>query len=434
MLDTPVSRTRVASRLAAMLLALLLCWIPCRGADRFPLVRAIEFSGNEVTRPQTMRRELLIRVGQPADPGLIERSRQAVQNLGLFKSVTVQVQPLADGVRLLFTVREKWRVLPLPKINGNSGGEYGYGGQLRWNNLWGLNQTLELQAMEHSYREPGRSSDRTLQAAYTAPFVDDSRFGWSGSAALSDQQSMDWRGQPYRESIQSAELLGHYALSAVNPSKGWNVAAGINWLRDAPSGDHAPGPSSYAAGPVISVTYDNLQYLIFSEEGQRFRATTQAALDGLASTYTFSSLRLGYRRDWHLGDTPHQTLELIGRGGLYSGGAPGRQRDFFAVGGTRSLRGYSSDILQGDAGYYAGLAYLRPVGRDWCRLLVVLESGSAYPDAAHIGGRPQLLSLGVGLRIRINWLIDTEVELGAAVPLVDGHGVRPFAGSGGQDP
>ena len=416
-----------------VLLACLLFAGNIAHAGSWPVISAIDFSGNEVTQPVTMMRELSIRVGGPADPQLIERSRQAIQDLGLFRAVEVSTTPSRDGVRVRFTVHEKWRILPVPRVDGNSGGEYGYGGQLRWNNVWGLNHTLNIQAMSRTYREPGRSGERSIQAGYSVPFIGDSRFGLSGSAGVASQDSLDDQGRPYHESIDTAQILGSYALSREHPSKGWNLSAGLSWLRDAPSGQYAPGPISIGTGPIVSVAYDDLKYLIYSEEGQRFRGTLQWVLDGVASTYSASSLSLSYRRDWLVGETPHQNIEWLAAASEYMGGAPGRQHNFFTLGGSRSLRGYSSGFLEGDAGYYLGAAYLRPVGRDWARLLVILEAGSAYPDPGHLQGRPTLASIGLGVRIRINWLINTEIEIGAALPLVDSHGVRPFLGSVSQN-
>lgn len=427
---------RPAGLQAAALLLLMMIHLWAAGAARaasWPTIRAIEFSGNDVTRPLTMSRELLIRVGDPADPVMIERSRQAIQDLGLFRAVEASTTPRADGVTVRFTVHEKWRVLPLPRVSGNSNGEYGYGGQLKWNNLWGLNQTLNLQAMSQKYHDPDKTAQQSLQFGYGVPFLGDTRYGLSVSAGLINQASLDSQGRPYHESIDSAQVMGSYALSPEHPSKGWNVAGGLFWLRDAPSGAYAPTPISIGIGPVAAFTYDDLRYLIYSEEGQRFNATVQGTLDGVASTYTSSSISLAYRRDWHVGDTPHQDIEWLSGTSLYFGGAPGRHHDFFSLGGSRLLRGYSSAYLEGDAGYYLSAAYLRPVWRDWLRALVVVESGTAYTDPGHLGGKPQLLSIGVGLRIRVNWLVNTEIEVGAALPLIDNHSLRPFVGSVSQN-
>jgi outer membrane protein assembly factor BamA len=398
----------------------------------WPTVREIAFCGNYTTRQETMLREMTLHVGDPADPARIEASRQAIQDLGLFRSVSVESTTLRDGVRLLFTVREKFNVLPVPRVEGNGGGDYGYGAQLRWNNLWGLNHTLTLQAMRRHYHDPDKTSDSTLQFGYSVPFFDGGPYGLSTSLGLRNQNSLDAQGNPYRETFQNLQLLGTYALGREHPSNGWSLAAGLDWQRDAPSGRFAPHPPSYALGPVLGASLNDLRYLIYSEEGQRFRVTTQLSLDGVAANYNSSATSLSYRRDWHLGSTPHQTLELLANGGFYLGGAEGHRHDFYSLGGQRVLRGYPSSFSQGDYGYYAGVSWLRPVRFDWLRLLVVAEAGNTYDGTRLVGRSPVYASIGLGLRARVNWLVNLELEAGAAVPLVDGHGVRLFAGTVNQ--
>ncbi|MDR3416099.1 MAG: POTRA domain-containing protein [Nevskia sp.] len=413
---------------AALLIALCLVACAARAAG-WPTIRTIDFAGNDVTRPETMQRELLVHVGDPADPAAIERSRQAVQDLGLFKSVEVESRPVDGGVRLLFRVHEKWYILPVPRVQGNSNGEYGYGGQLRWNNLWGLNHTLNVQATKLKLHDPDKTGQTNAQASYSLPFLDDTHYGVSGSLGYISQDSLNPQGQPYKETFENAQVVASYAFASEHPSKGWSVAGGLSWQRDSTSGPFAPPSPGEALGPVVYVTYDDLRYLIYSEEGQRFRAASQFSIDGLGSSYTASNYYFSYRRDWHVGDTPHQTVEFLGNTGVYLGGAPGHIHNFYSLGGARALRGYSSSFAEGDSGYYFAGAYLRPVHWDWLRLLVIAEAGTVYPEFGQTGGRPLYASIGVGLRLRINWLVNVEVEAGAAVPLVGGSGVRPFAGS-----
>jgi outer membrane protein assembly factor BamA len=411
------------------LLLALLCASPQGLAAGWPAIEEIRFAGNEVTRAETMRRELLIRPGDPADPAQIERSRQAIQDLGLFRSVTARTLAAGRGVVVEFSVREKWRVIPAPRIEGNDNGDYGYGGQLRWNNVWGLNHTVNVQAMRRTYKDQDKTAETTAQLAYSIPFLGSTPYGLSGALSLDNRSALDPLGRPYRESMQNAQLLGSYALSAEHPSTGWSVAGGLGWQRDAPSGEFAPGPISNATGPMFSASYNELHYQIYSEQGQRWRWNTQFAVDGLASTYSFWSSQVSYRGDWHLGTTPHQTLEFLANSGIYSGGAPGHAHDFYALGGQRSLRGYPSAFIEGDCGYYLAAAWLRPVFADWLRVLLIAEAGNSYADVHHLQGPATYASVGLGLRLRVNWLINLELELGAAMPLTGSRGLRPFAGT-----
>ena len=81
------------------------------------IITRIEFFGNRITQDHIMRQEMSIKEGDVADPAKIEHSRQAIMDLGLFKSVRVILEPFRDGVVLRITVKEKLYILPTPKLN-----------------------------------------------------------------------------------------------------------------------------------------------------------------------------------------------------------------------------------------------------------------------------------------------------------------------------
>lgn len=421
-----VSRTLISG--ACLALAALFPWH--RAAADWPPIREITFSGNKVTQDITMRRELLVRVDGPADPGLIERSRQAVLDLGLFRSVGLERSELPDGgVRLNFVVREKWYILPVPRLNANSNGDYGYGGQVRWNNVWGLNHTLVVQELHNKYNnDVNRTGQLNYQASYNAPFLFDSHYGLVASMYHANQVSLTPQGLSYNENFDNAQLTGSYALSNQNPSHGWTLYGGLFWQRDATSGMFALPGQGEATALTEGVSYNTLRYLVYSEEGTVFNAGLQLAIDGLASDYYYSNWQGHYRHDWHIGETPHQTVQLIASSASYFGGGPNRLHNAYAVGGSKLLRGYPSEVAQGDFYYYVSGAYLRPLYWNWLRLLVVGEAGSAYTTFRSTGGHPLYASVGVGLRLRFTFLVNVEIEGGVAVPLVDGSGARLFAG------
>ena len=89
-------------RLAPWLLMLCLAWLSEIAAASAPKVLAIRFAGNHTTRPSTMLRELTFGVGDAYDAERVEASRQAIQDLGLFRAVTVRAETLEplDGGRV----------------------------------------------------------------------------------------------------------------------------------------------------------------------------------------------------------------------------------------------------------------------------------------------------------------------------------------------
>ena len=129
----------------AIAAVLLWCVAGAAHAADWPVIDSISFEGNRITRPEVIRRELTLGPGAQADPAELERNRQAVMDLGLFRKVEVQSNSNADGtVALVFRMKEKRYLLPLPRIDTNSDGDVSYGAQLRWSNVGGRNHRLNL--------------------------------------------------------------------------------------------------------------------------------------------------------------------------------------------------------------------------------------------------------------------------------------------------
>ena len=164
---------------AASLLGLAAAVLVPAYAQPLPTIVEIVFEDNQVTQPRVMQRELVIAVGDPADPGAIARSRQALLDLGLFRRVYVREEPVEGGVRVVFQVDERYYLLPSPRLDAKSDGRYAYGVQFRWNNVAGLNHTLRVFVEEEERRRQGIGKETNYVAAYSAPFVFDSPYAVS---------------------------------------------------------------------------------------------------------------------------------------------------------------------------------------------------------------------------------------------------------------
>ena len=122
-------------------------------AEPWPEIVEIRLTGNEKTSDKVILRELDLAPGDPADPAAIEAGRQAVQDLGLFREVQATTHNAPEGVVLELTMREKYHLLVLPRIDASSDRDYSYGAQLRWSNVWGLNHRLNLIVATGEYPE-----------------------------------------------------------------------------------------------------------------------------------------------------------------------------------------------------------------------------------------------------------------------------------------
>lgn len=406
---------------AALLLAAVGRYAGAEGAAPFPTIMEIRFAGNEVTQPKVMLREMVVAVGDPADPERVERSRQGVLDLGLFRSVAVDSEPVAGGVRVVFTVKEKFYLLPFPRGDLKSDGELAYGAAVRWSNVRGLDENFNLYFEQREGRKEDIGRETTWVVGYSSPFVFDTRNNFSLSAAHTDRpRDADDGIHPYGERVASVQglLTRRLAPGPDQPaSRGWDLGGGLLWQDQNTSGAFAKEPYGMATGAVGVASYRDVRFKLFSEEGQSFGGRLGTAIDGLGADYDYTTYGAGYALYRPFGGRAHQTLHFIANGGLRFGGPP--DSEAYDLGGPRLLRGYDSDFLEGDAFYLLQIECLRPVRWDWLRAVAILEAGNVFerPEDFKIGR--VYTSLGLGLRVRVQYFVDFQVELGVAIPLDD---------------
>lgn len=417
--------TRTVRRLCAILnVVIFLLATPCTAQDAnptWPTVRSIAFSGNQVTQPQTLLREMSIQVGAPANPAEIERSRQAILDLGLFRSVKVDQAPVEDGVGLTFSVREKWYILPYPRLSANSDGQDSIGAELRWNNVGGLNHSLRAVVSSSDRREEGHGRKLGYQLSYHAPFLFDSPYTLDTEVSRESVPIQLDDMPPYDQTIDQIGLIVSRKIdSSGAASQGWRAGGGLLWRRQNTAGPDAPTPWGDTYALLTQLDYRNEHDYVYSERGTAFNARYEFADQNVLSDYTYKRLTARYRYSMAFGRTPHQTLEFAAAAGDTAGDRSDTAP--FTLGGTQGLRGYARNRFEGNAYYLVSASYLRPVHWNWLRFVATLEAGNVYDEPDELDANIRW-SLGLGFRIRLTHLVHTELEFGIALPL-DNDGAR----------
>lgn len=399
----------------------------------WPRIVAIELSGNENTSDKVILRELDLAPGDLADPAGIERGRQAVQDLGLFREVDASTRPGADGVVLQLEMREKYHLLVLPRVDVNSDRDVSYGAQLRWSNLWGLNHRLNLTVESGDYPEArDRREEKSARLAYRAPFLFDGPYELRTRlerrervTPVIDPVSNAVTDDSFDETFDSVDIGLVRDLRVGRPRVGWIVGGGLLWQRQDASGQFAPPPDGQALALVGTADYDDVRFHLYNETGRRFSSRLEAAASGLGSDYDYTRATVDYFESRAVGAEPHQTIELLGGGGVLVGG-PG-SRNAFSLGGSSRLRGYDSDFLEGDHYYYGSFQYLRPVKWNWLRLMAFVEVGGTGDDREGQRDGSPYADIGLGMRIRLTWWVNVDIQAGWAYPLRGGDGANFFA-------
>lgn len=406
--------------LAALLLA------GCSGsvvAQPYPPIAEIVFEGNEVTRPSVMLRELVVRVGDPADPVALERSRQGLLDLGLFRRVRLRTEPVDGGVRAIFSVDERYYFLPLPRGDAKSDGRYAYGAQLRWDNVAGLNHTLRLVAEQENAQRQGIGKETSVFTSYDAPFLAGSPYRLGLSAGYSTRPVVGDSGE-YTETFRRAGVRLSRTYSDGPASQGLTLGGGLTWRQQRTSGVVAPPPYGDALAPSLFVGHRGTHNRIYSEVGESWSLGTAFAEDGWGSDYSFVSIDAAYATSIQVGAIEHQTLHLRAYTGQYFSGPDGVEQ--YGLGGASFLRGYDSNFIEGNAYYYVTAEFARPIWKRWLRWVVIAEAGNVFARPEDFSFDRVYGSLGVGLRVRFSHFVDFEAELGYSIPLDGGSG-RIFA-------
>lgn len=383
-------------------------------------VEEIRFVGNEKTKPRIMRQEIVINEGDPADPEKIERSRQAIMDLGLFKSVDARLLPGENGQILEFAVSEKIYVIPLPQLDRSEDGEVSYGGRLTVDNLAGLNQRLRL---TYEVLSGGFASDRTVHSAdvsYRYPRVAGTHYGlgMSFERSVSPETTKDGLGDTVAEHdrISNEVSIGLSRwLSHEGPSQGWNVGFSTFWrylLFDQQFGAPLDRAPEKAVGFSFDIGYTRVHDYLFSRKGLEYGLVSEHGLVAMGSDTPYSRNYVYYRHYFPLGPPQrHRNLNLQLRFGGTGGEVP--IADFpYVLGGSRDLRGYDKDTIGGRSFFVVNFELLAPLwGHNAARGVVFADVGNAYDDNRLLDFGDLESSLGFGLRYKLKSFVDFQLRV-----------------------
>lgn len=382
------------------------------------VITGVRFAGNNHTQPGILLQEMVIKAGDPIDPERIERSRQAIMDLGLFKSVEAVLLPEAQGAALEITVSEKYYLIPLPKMDRSADGEVSYGGQLTLYNLWGLNQRLRMTYKAERGCCESSMAVSTYSLGYDYPRVvgTDYGLGLALSHKAVPRADLDPLGNvlsEYERGLDEASIKLSRWLGRGGPSAGWSVGISSFW-RHLSYSQQGGVPISYgpekAVGVIFSVNYDKVHDLLYSRDGVEFGITSEHGLESMGSDSPYSLNQLYYRQYRPVGSTPHTNLDLQVRLGLTGGDVPIAD-DSYNLGGSRELRGYEKGSIVGRSFFVANLEYLHPLlDHPAARGVLFMDAGNAYPDNRLVDPGDIKVSAGIGLRYRFKAFVNFQLR------------------------
>ncbi len=389
-------------------------------------VSEIRFTGNAVTKEKVLRQELLLHEGDEADSELIEASRQAIMNLGLFKSVTSTVEEDGAAQRLIFTMEERYFFLPIPRLgvsakNGDAQegiGSYNYGLELRYDNVMGLNQRLKLVHENETPKEDTGTSSRETSLKYDIPRLIGSPYQLNLNIKQIKQEVYEYEGELNTGFYHSRETSGGFHISRwldESISRGWTAGGGLSATDldyDEQSGSGLAYTDSYTLALSLGMHYLDTQEHPYHRQGEQYGYSISLGLPELGSNSSFTRHSLYYRRyqpvefaDSNI-NTQLQLHIANGTGTTYS------------IGNSALLRGYDNDYAQGNAMLLGNVEYHHHMsGYRQLRGVLFADIGNAWPSASEINLGHMATAVGIGMRWRVQSFVDVTLRMDYAYAL-----------------
>lgn len=403
---------------------------PCNDGSLPRQVAKLNFEGNRVTQRQTFLRELSFGVGDVVCPSDIADGEQAITDLGLFSDVETATSTLERSrIAITYTVEERWYILPIPRVDASTDEEFGLGMSLSWNNFLGLNHRISLTGVHKQLEERTTDSETVFEGSYSWRRFMGSRTNL-GFSIENREEGASVDDLEFEEQVTSLGIFASRQLTRLQTGQGWSVSGGLGWRHGRKSGFDAPPDDGVLTSLSGGIGYRDVHSKIYSTQGVSYGVSVTTSVPGV-SDYGQHVVYGSVARYIPVGQRVHQNINLFARAGSFHGGPEARRSDNFELGGADRLRGYEDEFTEGDAFWSVSAEYLRPLYWDTLRGLVVLEVGDTSRSSFAEQDQPVLVSIGVGIRLRITWFVDAAFEIGVAWPLVRGDGSQVFAGGAG---
>lgn len=382
------------------------------------LVTGITITGNEVTKERIILQELDFAPGDMINKDLLERSRQSVMDLGLFKKVDASID---DAGVVTIDIKEKKYVLFIPRISHDSEeNRLEPGLKLTVDNVAGLNQRLQVTYKQSESEDAIDGKQDELSFEFNYPKVAGSRYNL--------QTRIDSRQGPV-QLINAGSVVSEYTrntfgltvlmtrwLVKIGPSKGWLSGFGLTFnKRDYvyTSGMNGAFDDDKAVSLLAQINYTDIHNYLYSREGVEYGYNLQQGVKFLGSDYQFNRHLFYYRR-YIQGHKKHHNLNIQARLGLSDGHSDNLNEGAYNIDGYGDLRGYRQEV-DGDSYVLLNIEYLRPVlGRNHIRGLVFVDVGNAYAGNSDIDLTDLRWVAGSGIRWKIRNFVDFDLSLEVA--------------------
>jgi len=402
-------------------LVLLLCSFV---ADAKSIINKIVYKGNEVTREIVLNREIYISSGDKFDEALIEKSRQAIMDLGLFKSVTYYLEENYQKgnaknknnlINVIFVIKEKYFILLIPRLKIEEDKVY-YGLQFKGDNLWGLNHSMRLLAEDRGVTKGVDESRYSFKYFY--PNINNSHYNLDflvQTINTVDETDglVDRQDDNYRTGLTRW-------LNKKGQSRGWfiggNVAYQQRFNENLIIQDNSQSINATILG--MDIGYKNTNDFKYNRGGKSYGYNLNWSGESINSEAAFTKHLFYYQSYYRLKNDPVSNVNVQ----MKLGYANDKILDEYAfrLGSSSDLRGYENNRFQGNTLFLSNIEYMFPkFNKPLIRYVTFIDIGNTYQQLSDVLHRPLNIGAGVGLRWKIRSLVKIDLRADVAYGVSD---------------
>jgi len=381
-------------------------------------VDSIVFSGNRVTKPQVLLREIAQQVGETCSIDLIVDSIQSIMDLGLFKSAYAELALIDTKLQLQFTVKEKLYFLLIPRISRTSDAELRGGAQLRFDNFLGRLHEMRITSERRKEDDGEGPGGFVHKLSYNVPRFFGSDFGL-GLEVASDRRQLILAvdGTELGQAQSETQTLGIQISRWMNDSRGVQGRRyfyGVRFaMRDLNVLSGRAGP--YMGGDDFSVTIGmedkQVRQDLYRRRGKVVGASLTAANSGTHSDFEYTRADF-YAKAFIPLNNGIRNVNVHARLGISDGAAFGESS--YSIGGGEKLRGMQPGGRSGDLLALVNVEYLHALyNHPQFRFVGFTDIGDVFKVKKLKLDRIRARA-GVGLRWKLLFLSNTDVRVDVA--------------------
>ncbi len=383
-------------------------------------IHNIKYQGNDKTQKRLLNNALYIKAGDVLDHVLVEKSKQAIMDIGLFKSVNLKFQKsdyneYADEkdtyVDIVFIVKEKIYLLVVPRLKIDDD-KVNVGMQLKWDNIFGLNHRMKAVFVNRGSTLGIKESRRFFSYAY--PNVNNSAYSFGfllRSENLVDEEDVT---STNRQDDSVGFAVSRW-LKQDGHNRGWFM--GGNFLyQNRINEELFVSENINKINAVIlgfNIGYKNLNNFKYNRGGKDYGYKLSWSDEDLGSEAKFVRHLFYYRSYYRFHQQPLSNLNVQFKLGHSNEDILGDKA--FNLGSRNDLRGYENNRFSGNTLLLMNYEYMFPQpSYPVIRYVTFIDMGNTYESLSDVFNERINIGAGVGLRWKIRSFvkIDLRADIG----------------------